>query len=50
LATSGTALLNAPLPTLPAYFDKTDYVGAFKDTDWTTGWSEFSPQSVVYVK
>lgn len=50
LATSGTALLNAPLPTLPAYFDKTDYVGAFKDTDWTTGWSEFSPQSVLYVK
>jgi hypothetical protein len=50
LATSGTALLNAPLPTLPAYFDRTDYVGAFKDTDWTTGWSEFSPQSVLYVK
>ena len=50
LATSGTALLNAALPTLPAYFDKTDYVGAFKDTDWTTGWSEFSPQSVLYVK
>jgi hypothetical protein len=50
LATSGTALLNAPLPTLPAYFDKTDYVGAFKDVDWTTGWSEFSPQSVLYVK
>jgi hypothetical protein len=50
LATSGTALLNATLPTLPAYFDKTDYVGAFKDVDWTTGWSEFSPQSVLYVK
>jgi hypothetical protein len=50
LATSGTALLNAPLPTLPSYFDKTDYVGAFKDVDWTTGWSEFSPQSVLYVK
>jgi hypothetical protein len=50
LATSGTALLNAPLPTLPAYFDKTDYVGAFKDADWTTGWSEFSPQSVQYIK
>ena len=50
LAASGTALINAPLPTLPAFFDKTDYVGAFKDTDWTTGWSEFSPQTVLYVK
>ena len=50
LAASGTALINAPLPALPAFFDKTDYVGAFKDTDWTTGWSEFNPQTVLYVK
>jgi hypothetical protein len=50
LAASGTALINAPLPTLPAYFDKTDYVGAFKDTDWTTSWSEFNPQTILYVK
>lgn len=50
LAASGTALINAPLPTLPTFFDKTDYVGAFKDTDWTAGWSEFSPQTVLYVK
>ncbi len=50
LAASGTALINAPLPTLPAYFDKTDYVGAFKDTDWTATWAEFNPQTVVYVK
>jgi hypothetical protein len=35
---------------LPAFFEATDYVGAFKSTDWTSGWSEFSPQSVVYVK
>jgi hypothetical protein len=47
---TGADLLTAPLPTLPAFFDKTDYVGAFKDTDWTTGWSEFSPQTVLYVK
>ncbi len=40
----------ALLATLPAFFDKTDYVGAFKSTDWTTGWSEFSPQSIKYVK
>jgi hypothetical protein len=50
LAASGTALINAPLPTLPAFFDKTDFVGAFKDTDWTATWAEFSPQTVVYVK
>jgi hypothetical protein len=48
---TGTELLNAPLlSTLPAFFDKTDYVGAFKDTDWTATWAEFSPQTVVYVK
>jgi hypothetical protein len=47
---TGTDLLSATLPTLPAFFDKTDYIGAFKDTDWTSGWAEFSPQAVVYVK
>ncbi|MFM6949371.1 MAG: Ig-like domain repeat protein, partial [Aquirufa sp.] len=36
--------------TLPSFFESTDYVGAFKTTDWTLGWSEFSPQSVVYIK
>jgi len=35
---------------LPSFFESTDYVGAFKTTDWTLGWSEFSPQSVVYIK
>jgi hypothetical protein len=51
LTASATDMLNASLPsTLPTFFDKTDYVGAFKDTDWTTGWSEFSPQTIVYVK
>ncbi|MEO5581051.1 MAG: Ig-like domain repeat protein [Saprospiraceae bacterium] len=48
----GTALTSgAALPaTLPAFFDKTDYIGAFKDTDWTTGWSEFNPQTSNYIK
>jgi hypothetical protein len=51
LTASATDMLNAALPsTLPTFFDRTDYVGAFKDTDWTTGWSEFSPQTIVYVK
>jgi hypothetical protein len=51
--TAGTteSLIGTALPTtLPAFFDKTDYVGAFKDTDWTKGWAEFNPQSVIYIK
>jgi hypothetical protein len=51
LTASATDMLNAALPsTLPTFFDKTDYVGAFKDTDWTASWSEFSPQTVLYIK
>jgi hypothetical protein len=51
--TAGTeeTLIGATLPTtLPVFFEKTDYIGAFKSTDWTLSWSEFSPQSVVYIK
>jgi hypothetical protein len=51
--TAGTeeSLIGPALPTtLPAFFDKTDYVGAFKSTDWTLTWAEFSPQSVAYIK
>lgn len=43
--TKGTAAV-----TLPAFFTATDYVGAFKDTDWTATWTEFNPSSVVYIK
>jgi hypothetical protein len=51
--TTGTeeSLIGTALPTtLPAFFEKTDYIGAFKATDWTLGWAEFSPQSVIYIK
>ncbi len=51
--TSGTteSLIGATFPTgLPAFFDKTDYIGAFNTTDWTKGWAEFNPQSAVYLK
>lgn len=51
--TAGAAesLIGTALPTtLPAFFDKTDFVGAFKDTDWTKTWAEFNPQSIKYVK
>ncbi len=48
---TGSSLVGINLPTtLPAFFTKTTYVGAFNDVDWTAGWSEFNPQGVSYVK
>ena len=45
------SLIGPVLPTtLPAFFDRTDFSGAFKDVDWTKGWAEFNPQSVIYIK
>jgi hypothetical protein len=43
------SLIGTALPTLTGT-TATDYIGAFKDTDWTTGWAEFSPNSVLYIK
>ena len=34
--------------TLPAGLTPTDYVGAFKDTDWTATWTQFAPNTVRY--
>lgn len=48
-ATSDLKGVNLPT-TLPAFFTKTTFAGAFNDTDWTLGWTEFNPQTVVYVK
>ncbi len=48
-ATSDLKGVNLPT-TLPAFFTKTTFVGAFNDTDWTTGWAEFNPQAAVYGK
>ena len=49
--TPGTSesLIGTALPTLPG-MTATDYIGAFKDTDWTAGWAEYSPNSVLYIK
>jgi hypothetical protein len=48
---AGSTLTGVALPTtLPAFFTKTTFVGAFNDTDWTTGWAEFNPQTAVYGK
>lgn len=48
-ATSDLKGVNLPT-TLPAFFTKTTFVGAFNDADWTTGWAEFNPQAAVYGK
>ena len=49
--TAGTSesLIGTALPTI-AGMTATDYIGAFKDTDWTAGWAEFAPNSVLYLK
>ncbi|MEY4646193.1 MAG: hypothetical protein RIQ98_29 [Bacteroidota bacterium] len=49
--TAGTSesLIGTALPSLPG-MTPTDYIGAFKDSDWTAGWAEFSPNSVLYIK
>lgn len=31
-----------------AFFQAVDYIGAFKDRDWTAGWAEFNPQAENY--
>lgn len=48
-ATSTLKGVNLPT-TLPAFFTRTTFVGAFDATDWTAGWAEFNPQSAVYGK
>jgi len=35
---------------LPAYFESSDYIGAFKSTNWTAGWTEFNPSAKDYLK
>ena len=43
------SLIGTNLPTLTGT-TATDYVGAFKDTDWTATWAEFAPNTVLYLK
>ncbi|MDZ4709891.1 MAG: hypothetical protein SH818_15940 [Saprospiraceae bacterium] len=35
---------------LPTYFESTDFIGAFKSTNWTAGWAEFNPGAKDYAK
>ena len=48
-AGTSESLIGTALPSLPG-MTPTDYIGAFKDSDWTAGWAEFSPNSVLYIK
>ena len=33
-----------------AFFTATDFIGAFKDSDWTARWTNFAPQTTDYSK
>ncbi len=35
---------------LNSFFEATDFIGAFKTTDWTAGWTEFNPSVKDYTK
>jgi hypothetical protein len=42
------AFLKSGGATLPSGFTATTYRGAFNDTDWTEGWTNFDPQNTDY--
>lgn len=45
---SGSPLLTGAATGLPTGLEATDYVGAFKTTDWTAGWANWTPKTTVY--
>jgi hypothetical protein len=45
---SSPLLVTTNAVTLPAGLTQTDYIGAFKTTDWTAGWANFNPQNTDY--
>jgi len=48
LPLAGSPLLTGAATGLPTGLDATDYIGAFKDIDWTTGWANWTPKTTVY--
>jgi hypothetical protein len=44
---AGSPLLTGGV-TLPSGLEATTYVGAFKDTDWTSGWANWTPNQTSY--
>lgn len=47
LPATGSPLLTGAA-TLPSGLEATDYIGAFKSTDWTSGWANWTPKSTTY--
>ena len=48
LPATGSPLLTGAVTTLPTGLETTDYIGAFKTTDWTAGWTNWTPKTTVY--
>jgi hypothetical protein len=48
LPATGSPLLTGASTSLPAGLEATDYVGAFKATDWTAGWANWTPKTTAY--
>jgi hypothetical protein len=47
LPQTGSPLLTGAV-TLPTGLEATDYIGAFKTTDWTAGWTNWTPKTTAY--
>jgi len=47
LPQTGSPLLTGAA-TLPTGLEATDYIGAFKTTDWTAGWTNWTPKTTAY--
>lgn len=48
LPQTGSPLLTGAATSLPAGLEATDYIGAFKSTDWTAGWANWTPKTTAY--
>lgn len=47
-ASDSPLLVTTSAATVPSGLTQTDYIGAFKATDWTAGWANFNPQNTDY--
>jgi hypothetical protein len=48
LVLNSTSSLKTGGVKLPSGFESTDYIGAFLNTDWTQGWTNWDPQNTDY--
>jgi hypothetical protein len=49
-ASASESLTKGGVAPAGAFFTTVDYIGAFKDADWTATWTEFRPDSRDYSK